>query len=73
MKKVDYDQKELELVRQIVDHSMFNEMINTVKTDIAENMLSGTDEDAYKLRAEGRAFDRLIGRLTELANYARKI
>lgn len=65
----DVELASLELIKNIVDHKLFNSMIANMKRAIADKMLETEKEEARdRLYSEAKALDRLVGELVSLAN-----
>ena len=62
----------LKIIRDIVDHRMFNAMVSNMRREIADTMLATEkEEDRDRLYSEAKAIDRLVGELTKMANIYR--
>ena len=62
----------LKIIRDIVDHRMFNTMVSNMRREIADTMLATEkEEDRDRLYSEAKAIDRLVGELTKMANIYR--
>ena len=63
-----------DLIRKIVEHAMFNDMVKSLKQEMANDMLSA-DTDAYRqsIYYENKALDRLVGKLISITNEVRAI
>jgi hypothetical protein len=59
----------LKLIKEIVDHRLFNRMVKNIKEAIAFTMLeTEKEEDRDRLYSEAKAIDRLVSELTKMAN-----
>lgn len=64
----------LKLIRDIVDNTLFNDMVSNMKRHIADTMLIAEQEEVRdRLYSEAKAIDRLVGELTKMANKYRML
>mgnify|MGYP003541553165 FL=1 len=62
----------LKIIKDIVDHRMFNAMVSNMRREIADTMLATEkEEDRDRLYSDAKAIDRLVGELTKMANIYR--
>lgn len=65
----DSELANLKLIKDIVDNSLFANMVHNIKRNIADTMLkTEKEEDRDRLYSEARALDRLVEELTVMAN-----
>ena len=70
----DAEISNLKLIRDIVDNPLFNTLLNNMKRDIADKMLTSEQEEVRdRLYSEAKAIDRLAGELVSAANRYRMI
>lgn len=70
----DAELANLKLIKEIVDNRLFNTLVNNMKRDIADKMLSSEQEEVRdRLYSEAKAIDRLVGELVSAANRYRMI
>jgi hypothetical protein len=68
----DIEFKRKDMIRQIVESPLFPDMIKTIKSEIANAMLSAEKEDDRdRLFHDAKAITRLEGQLTKIANEVR--
>ena len=68
----DAEIESLKIIKDIVDHRMFNTMVSNMRREIADTMLATEkEEDRDRLYSEAKAIDRLVGELTKMANVYR--
>lgn len=72
MEDLEYRRKAL--IKDIVDNPLFPDMIKSIKTEIANEMLSAEKEEVRdRLFHDAKAITRLEGQLVKIANDVRMI
>ena len=61
-----------QLIKGLIEHILWSDIRKSIRQQIMEDMLTATkSEDREALFWEAQAFDRLVGRLTSIANEVR--
>jgi len=72
MDELEYKRKEV--IKKVLDNPLFKGVIDEIRFDLGQKMLKAEDDrDRASLFAENKALDRVVGKLTAIANQVRKL
>ena len=72
MDELEYKRKEV--IKKVLDNPLFKGVIDEIRSDLGQKMLKAEDDrDRASLFAENKALDRVVGKLTAIANQVRKL